>query len=299
MNFANVRSTEWRARVMARVGKKLLGFTRNTPERIPVFIAGLQRSGTTMLMGIFHLHPETEVFDDARDSRGYVDFRLRDRQILRQIIDDSRYRFPCFKIITDSHILPSILDGLPNPKVLWMYREPGPNAASRLAKFPNGTVSIRAMCENRPSRGWFAEGVSPSMACTLRALDRSRFTDFDYACLVWWVRNRLYFEMDLASDPRVRLLRYETLVAQPEPTLRALCEWTGMGWSQKSIRFVHARSMKKANLPRVDPQVESLCQDVLARLDAEQGAQWLKVSSPRAAQAAGPDGVVAGARGTA
>src|SRR4051812_21214318 len=161
MNLANVRSPEWRARAVARVGKKLLGFTRLTPERTPVFIVGLQRSGTTMLMDVFHLHPETEVFDEARDSRSFFDFRLRDPHTMRQIIDDSRYRFPCFKIIADSHILPSILDGLRNPKVLWMYREPGPNAASRLAKFPNGTMSIRAVCENRPCSGWFAEGVTP------------------------------------------------------------------------------------------------------------------------------------------
>jgi hypothetical protein len=299
MKLAKVRSPEWRARARARVGKKLLGFTRLAPERTPIFIVGLQRSGTTMLMDVFHLHPETEVFDEARDSRSFIDFRLRDLQTVRQIIEDSRYRFPCFKIIADSHILPSILDGLRDPKVLWMYREPGPNAASRLRKFPNGTVSIRAVCENRPCSGWFAEGVSSSMARTLRGLDRSRFTDFDYACLVWWVRNQLYFEMGLDRDPRVRLLRYETLVAQPESTMRALCDWTGMGWSQMSMRFVHARSMKKANLPGLDPQVDSLCQEALARLDAEQGTQWLKVSAPRVARAAAPAGVVAGAPGTA
>ena len=99
--------------------------------------------------------------------------------------------------------------------------------------------------------------------------------------------------MDLASDPRVRLWRYETLVAQPEQTMRALCDWTGMGWSPMSMRFVHARSVKKANLPRLDPQVESLCQDLLARLDAEQAAQWLKVPAPRDVKATVPAGVVA------
>jgi len=72
-----------------------------------------------------------------------------------------------------------------------------------------------------------------------------------------------------------------------------------MGWSQPSMRFVHARSMKKANLPRLDPQGESLCQDVLARLDAEHGIQWLKGSAPRAARSAGTADVVAGAHGTA
>jgi hypothetical protein len=281
MKLANIRSSAWRARAAARVGKKLLGFTRVAPEQTPVLVVGLQRSGTTMLMDIFHLHPETEVFDEARDSRCFVDFRLRDLQTLRQVIGASHYRFPCFKVIADSHILPSILDRLPNAKVLWMYREPGPNAASRLVKFPQGTASIRAVCADHAGRGWFAEGLSQPVRSTLRSLDCSRFTDFDYAHLVWWARNQLYFEMELASDPRVRPLRYETLVANPEPTMRALCDWTGMGWSEMSMRFVHGRCMKKSNLPPLDPQVASLCVALLARLDAEHDTRWLKVSTAR------------------
>jgi Sulfotransferase domain len=271
-----------------------------TPERTPVFIVGLQRSGTTMLMDIFHLHPETEVLDEARDSRAFFDFRVRDPQTVRRIVADSRYRFPCFKIIADSHILPSILDRLSNPKVLWMYREPGPNAASRLAKFPFGTAAIRAVCTNGPGGGWFAEGVSPSVRRQLRELDRSNFSDFDYACLVWWVRNQLFFEMDLASDPRVRLLRYETLVTQPETTMNALFDWTGMGWSKNSMRFVHARSLKKPSLPRLEPQVEALCMDLLQRLDAKQAAQWPKAParSP-VSQDTAPGTMLAGTPGVA
>ena len=181
-----------------------------------------------------------------------------------------------------------------------MYREPGPNAASRLVKFPAGTAAIRAVCENRPGGGWFAEGVSPAVARTLRAMDHSRLTDFDYANLVWWARNQLYFEMDLANDPRVRLLRYETLVTQPESTMRTLCDWTGMGWSKLSMRFVHARSIRKSNLPRLDPQVASLCEELLGRLDAEHRAQWLQMASTtRAARAVTTDDLVAGAHGTA
>jgi hypothetical protein len=134
------------------------------------------------------------------------------------------------------------------------------------------------------------------VARRLRDLDYSRFADFDYACLVWWVRNQLYFEMGLDSDPRVRLLRYETLVSQPEPTMRALFDWTGMGWSQASMRFVHARSMKKANLPRLDPQVDALCTELLQRLDAEHAAQWIKVSAAR--KVAATSHVVGGAPGT-
>ena len=99
MKLTDVRSPAWRARAVARVEKKVLGFTRRSHAKSPVFIVGLQRSGTTMLMNIFHLHPETQVFDEARSSKVFLDFRIRGIDTLRRIIDDSHYEFPCFKII--------------------------------------------------------------------------------------------------------------------------------------------------------------------------------------------------------
>jgi hypothetical protein len=274
MNFADLQSAEWRARAAARVGKKLFGFTHGTPDKAPVLIAGLQRSGTTMLMNIFHMHPDTEVFDEARSSDAFLEFRIRSLDAVRQGIEASHYRFPCFKVIADSHILPSIMQGLPGAKVLWMYRQPGPNAASRLKKWGHATAAIRAVCEGRPGGGWFAEGVSGPVQRHLQALERANFSDFDYACLAWWARNNLYFELSLDQEPSVRLLRYETLVAEPEPTMRALYQWIGMPWSERSMRFVHARSMRKPNLPALDPQVESLCNDLLRRLDDVHARQW-------------------------
>jgi len=260
MKIMDVRSPAWRARAVARVEKKMLGFTRRALAKSPVFIVGLQRSGTTMLMDIFHLHPETQVFDEARDSKVFLDFRIRGTDTLRRVIDDT---------------------------VLWMYREPGPNAASRLVKFPAGTKAIRAVCESRQGGGWFAEGVSEAVARNMRSLDRSQFTDFDYACLVWWARNQLFFELNLVNDPRVRLLRYETLVSQPESTMRALYDWTGMQWSSPSMRFVHARSMRKPDLPKLDPEVESMCASLLQRLDAVHARQWPKIASYAQASGAG------------
>jgi hypothetical protein len=282
MNLEDIQSAEWRARAVSRVGKKLFGFAHGSPRKSPVLIAGLQRSGTTMLMNIFHLHPDTEVFDEARDSDTFLEFRIRSVDAVKRGIDQSHYRFPCFKIIADSHILPSIMRGLGDPKVIWMYREPGPNAASRLKKWSHATAAIRAVCEGRPGGGWFAEGASPAVARRLQSLDRSGFTNFDYACLAWWVRNNLFFELELDKQPGVRLLRYERLVAEPEPTMRALFEWIGMPWSGASMRFVHARSMRKPNLPALDPQVASLCEELLRRLDDVHARQWQRSANPAA-----------------
>ena len=276
MNLADVQSPEWRARAAARVSKKLLGFTQGATHKSPILIAGLQRSGTTMLSNIFHLHSDTEMFDEARASKTFADFRIRSLEVVKQVISESHYRFPCFKVIADSHILPSIMRALPDAKVVWMYRDAAANASSRLKKFPHATAAIRAVCEGKPGGGWFAEGVSPAVLRTLQALDRSRFSEFDYACLVWWVRNQLFFDLGLDREARVRLLRYETLVVDPAWTMRGLYEWLDMPWSASSMRFVHARSLHSPNQPPLDPQLAPLCGNLLQRLDDLHDRQWQK-----------------------
>jgi hypothetical protein len=274
MDLEKLRSPEWRARAATVILKKTFAFTRRAPSKTPLLIAGFQRSGTTMLMNILHLRGDTEVFDEARESKTFEKFRIRSIEIVRQAIDSSHYPFPCFKVIADSHVMPSILRELPDALVIWMYREPGPNAASRLKMFRRPTAAIRAVCEGQPGGGWFAEGVPATIARELQGLDRSKFTDWDFACLAWWVRNRIYFDLGLVDERRVRLLRYETLVAAPVPTMRALNEWVGMEWRPASTRFVHSASMRKPDLPALDPQVASRCDELLQRLDAAHAAQW-------------------------
>jgi hypothetical protein len=284
MKLTDVQSPEWRARAASRVSKKLLGFARATPKKSPVLIAGLQRSGTTMLMNIFHLHPETDVFDEARESKAFFDFRIRSVDIVRQVIADSHFRFPCFKTIADSHILPTLMRGLQEAKVIWMYREHSANAASRLKKFGHATAAIRAVCEGKLGGGWFSEGVSTPIRRSLQSLDRSGFSDFDYACLVWWARNQLFFDLGLATEPRVRLLRYETLVVDPKGTMSGLFRWLDMPSSGQSMRFVHAQSLFKRDLPALDPQVEMLCSGLQQRLDEAHQRQWRGDGEPEQAR---------------
>jgi hypothetical protein len=274
MNLTKFRSPEWRALHTSRIRKKVFAFTRRVPPKQPLLIAGFQRSGTTMLMNILHLRADTEVFDEARESATFVNFRIRSVDVVRQAIDASHYPFPCFKVIADSHVMPSILRELPDARVVWMYREPGPNAASRLKMFRRPTAAIRAVCEGQPGGGWFAEGVPAAVARELQGLDRSRFSEWDFAGLAWWVRNRIYFDLGLVDDRRVRLLRYESLVAAPGRTMRALNEWAGMEWRAASTRFVHAGSMRRPDLPAFDPQVASRCDELLQRLDDAHAGQW-------------------------
>jgi hypothetical protein len=274
MKIAKIKSAEHRAKLVSRLRKKFSSLFEPSTETRPIFIAGQQRSGTTMLMNVFHLHPDTAVFDESRESPVFLDFRIRSMEILERSVRDSKKPFACYKIISDSHILPSFIEAFPTARVIWSYRGAADNAASALKKFPHATRAIRLVCEGKPGGGWFAEGVSLPVAEQLRSLPLAELSEFDYACLVWWARNQLLFELEVDGHPAVRLLRYETLAPQPVPVLRALFEWLGVRWLDPVCRFVHSRSIRKANLPAMHPAVATLCNALERQLDELNAAQW-------------------------
>jgi sulfotransferase family protein len=278
MKLSSIRSAEKRAKLMAQLSKKAWSLLESPADTQPVFIVGPQRSGTTMLMDVFHLHPDTDVFDEARRSPVYLDFRVRSIATLKDSIDRSTKRFACYKIICDSHILPIFLEALPSAKVIWSYRGVTDNANSALKKFPHATRAIRLVCDGKPGGGWFAEGVSAEVAAVLRALPLTELSELDYACLAWWARNHLFFELGVEKLAQVRLLRYESLVQEPVDVLRRLFEWVGLSWSNPVCRFIHSRSVRQTDLSRLHPAVASLCGDLEQRLDAVNAAQWGGVS---------------------
>ncbi|MEO0575363.1 MAG: sulfotransferase [Pseudomonadota bacterium] len=274
MRLSSIKSPEKRAKFVSHWSKRLASPFRAATQTVPVFVTGMQRSGTTMLMNTFQLHEHAQVHDEAADSHVFDDYRIRDMQTLEKSIERSKYPFVCYKIISDSHILTDFLARFPTSRVLWAYRSATDNADSQLKKFPHATRAIKLVCEDKPGGGWFAEGCSEATVNTLRGLDRSAFSEFDYACLVWWARNILYFEGEHEHHPRVRLLQYEETARDPHAMMRSVQNWIGIPVSQGAARFVHARSVAKKDLPPLDEHVARLCSDLEARMNTLCKQQW-------------------------
>ena len=283
MRISSIKSPEKRAKFAARWRKRIAGVLRKPTDTVPIFVTGMQRSGTTMLMNTFQLHEHAEVHDEAAESQVFLDYRIRDMATLDGSIERSRYPFICYKIISDSHILGDFLKRYPSARVLWAYRSARDNADSQLKKFPHATRAIKLVCEGKPGGGWFAEGCSEATVAALQGLDRSEFSEFDYACLVWWARNILYFEGEHENHANVRLLQYEETARDPHAMMKAVQDWVGIPISSGAARFVHARSVAKKNLPALQPSVAALVDDLEARMNTLSQAQW---QTPVAQQAA-------------
>ena len=267
MKLKNLRKPERRARYLSFIKKKLVGIVGSRDNSKPIFIAGFQRSGTTMLIDVFYLHPEVEIYNELPNSKVFYDYRVRSIQVLDSTVQKSYYPFVLYKVICDSHILLSFKKAFPEAKFIWMYRSAEDNADSRLRKFPQGTRSIRLIAQDKPGAGWLAEGLSPEMLEIIKELTTKDLTDFDYACLTWWVRNKLFFELGLEQLSSVRLVQYEQLVQNPKDVMNDIFDWLGLQKSDSSLRFVHARSVNKPDLPKLHPDVATLCNGLKDKLD--------------------------------
>src|SRR5262245_14554380 len=111
-----------------------------------VWIVGLQRSGTNMLVRALRTAPEVQVHNEG-DRRAFRDYRLRDEATLRRLIGRARADAVAFKPLCDSHRVADLLDDpvLAPGRALWVYRSVDARVRSAVARF--GTTARDALAE--------------------------------------------------------------------------------------------------------------------------------------------------------
>lgn len=241
------------------------------PESV-LLIVGCQRSGTTLMTKIFAADPAAKVYPEyswlsARDAE---QLRLDPLPSVRRRIEASHFPLVVLKPLVESQNTIELLDAIPNSRALWMYRRYQDVAASNLAKFGmhNGIRDLRLALANGP-REWRGEGASEETIDLVRGFFSESMNPWDAAALFWAVRNRFYFDQQLASNPKVRLLRYETLMEAPRETLGALyefCERPNIG--NAVAEGVRAASVGKGAWIELSAPVRVICDALLHRLDA-------------------------------
>ncbi|MDQ1489769.1 MAG: hypothetical protein QOJ23_2283, partial [Actinomycetota bacterium] len=130
---------------------------------VAVFLVGVQRSGTNMVVRGLERSPEFELHNE-NDRRAFDQYRLRPLPVVRAIVEASRHDFVVFKPLCDSHRVEELLDGLGTSspgRAIWAYRSVDGRVASALAKF--GDTNLRVLREIAAGGGrdrWQAQGLS-------------------------------------------------------------------------------------------------------------------------------------------
>src|SRR5262249_43819930 len=85
-----------------------------SPNGVPVFLVGVQRSGTNMLVGGRGRAREFEVHNET-DRATFRRFRLRPDPMVRSVVTRSRHDYVLFKPLCDSHRTVELLEGIGTP----------------------------------------------------------------------------------------------------------------------------------------------------------------------------------------
>jgi hypothetical protein len=91
-------------------------------SRRMIFVAGVQRSGTNMLMDVFEKSLQTDVFHE-RDRRAFDNYLMRPTSIIRQLYDQSPAPFFVIKALCELQRLESLLKEFAPSKAIWVVRD--------------------------------------------------------------------------------------------------------------------------------------------------------------------------------
>lgn len=240
---------------------------------VPVYVVGLQRSGTNMLTRGLDGAPEVEVRGE-NDRTVFHRFRLRGDDELVRTVRRSRHRLVLVKPLCDSQHVDRLLDlpQIPGGRALWAFRDPDARARSEVARFGAANLrALQAIAAGDTAGRWQAERLDDAAVETVRRLRPERLTPYEGALAFWAVRNGLWFDLGLDGREDCLLVDYDAVVADPAPAAERLCAFLGLPARSDLLGHVVPRSTHHDDHPEVDPDVRALTDSTWERLRAAAG----------------------------
>lgn len=258
-----------------RVGKRIYQMFKDQDGRhkTVLFIAGCQRSGTTLALNIFERDLNTRVYGEF--SKVFYDYsqqnklRLKDLSSVKEVINGDRVSLVVLKPLVESQNLLKLLNYFQGSRALWMYRHYKDVTSSNLAFFgvKNGIENLRPIVENK-SGDWRVEHISEDTRVTVLEHFSEDMNPYDAAALFWFVRNSLFFELNFVDNPNVIMCRYDDLIRNPLRIMKGIYEFIGCDFPGKRIiTQIHSSSVGKGKCITLSSTVDLLCMNLLKKLD--------------------------------
>ena len=258
----------------------------------PLFLVGVQRSGTNLLAHGLDELPEFHVYNEG-NTKAFENYRIRALPTIEALVGKSGARFVLFKPLCDSHRTTEMLDYFgPRARAIWAYRSVDGRVRSAVAKFGDSNLRVlRAFAAReaqQPWNTWQIAGLSAENADFVRSFDLDTLTAESGAALFWYVRNALYFEFGLHQRTDTILVNYDEFLAEPERVAIGACRFLDVPYRNAMIASIDPRRLSKRPPLPVDPRIRERCSALKERLDAACAAQMAQLTGERAAARATP-----------
>lgn len=253
-----VRNALWRA------SKALRHWARPAPVRQHVFVAGVQRSGTNLLMDVLDANWETQVFHET-DPRAFKHYEMRDLYTIHRLVADSRAPVFVIKALCELDRIRELMDEFTPASCLWIVRDWRDSVHSAIKSFGYFVAQWRRLSKGDAS-DWRGRGMSSATRKLLADLYRDDASEAEGAAIMWLYRNSLFFELGLETDSRVRCVFYEDLVQHPRQQVKAVYEFLGLhGFDDGVATRIHARSVRHHSPQDISPRIVERCDELLMR----------------------------------
>ena len=249
--------------VRQRIGPRL--------PRTHVFVAGMQRSGTNMLMELLDWSRHTDVYHET-DPRAFTPgYEMRAPGVIHTLAQRSQAPFFVIKSLCELDRLRELLDDFAPAKAVWIVRDYHDSSRSAVRSFGNFVPQLRRLARDKSAGAWRGRGMSDETQAVLREMASLELSELDGAALMWYYRNILYFEQGLDVDSRVKMIRYEDLVANPLTMLLQIASFLDLSdCSPRMTRYVKTgKSLRRNQKSQVSllTQVDARCRELLERFD--------------------------------
>ena len=234
-----------------------------------IFVAGTQRSGTNMIMGAFERNYDTQVFHE-RDPRAFQQYEMRSIEEISKLIDEIKVKHIFIKALCELQDLPKLLDYFSGSKCIWIYRDFDDVVNSHIVKWTGMPDTIQRIVNDRSDTvAWRGRGMSDDTFELVKKCYQDSNDNATSCALFWYFRNILFFERDLDKDPRVKLVKYEDLVRNPEERFKMLSEFCELEFSVRMNKFISTSSINKSKPSAISIKTREICQDLSNKFDLE------------------------------
>jgi hypothetical protein len=248
--------------------KALFSMRGKHANTLPVFIMGCGRSGTTMMLDIFHSDRRIETLGENDPKIATEKFMLR-YELLGPAIKQSKAPVLVMKPILNSFDAAKVLTQYRDAKVLWLVRDYKDMIASSMKKFGDRVaVSMREVITGNFGPNWIASGIHRETRRILQDMDSTGFTKLDWMGLVWWSVNRTILVDRLNTYEGFSLIQYEDFVIDQNAFLERIYGIIGLDCHCLGSKMVHANSVGKGSGIQLSPSVEKLCSGLKTQIAA-------------------------------
>jgi hypothetical protein len=239
-----------------------------TGRTMPVFLVGCGRSGTSMLL--HHLSRSGSVVSYNEDNEAAFEaYRLRPLDEIAALVDQTYARAAIFKpVLTTPHSREYLLR-FPGARLIFVYRNFFDVVNSSVKRFGPADRLAHVNGWMDDNFGEFAPIAAPEPAkLAVRELWKPSLGPESAAAIYWLFHNRLYFDLDLHRDKRVKLIGYESLVANASSEMKAVCDFLHLGFEPDMVDGIRTTSVGRDAQPVLDGDIETACEALWGQLEA-------------------------------